>query len=56
MCANGITIIIWGKKKRSGSFHCGSAEMNLTSIHEVEGLIPSPAQWVKDLALPQAVV
>ena len=30
------------------NFHCGSAVMNLTSIHEVVGLILILAQWAKD--------
>ena len=32
------------KKKKRGSSSFGTAEMNLTSIHEDQGLIPGPAQ------------
>ena len=39
------------QKRRERSSLCGSAEMNLTSIHEDEGWMPGPTQQVKDLAV-----
>ena len=39
-------------KHASGSSRHGSAEMNLTSIHEDSSSIPGLTLWVKDPALP----
>ena len=34
--------------RNEGSSHRGSAETNLTSIHEDAGLIPALSQWAKE--------
>ena len=43
---------IFFKSSTWRSSHGGSAEMNLTSLHEDASSIPGLAQWVKGLALP----
>ena len=64
-CEAGETEKAWGGKRlpcsgtlkdsrvvEAWSSHCGSAEMNLTSIHKDAGLILGLALWINDPALP----
>ena len=46
----------WKTNKWFQSSCCGAVETNPTGIHEVAGLIPGLAQWVRDLAFLWAVV
>ena len=41
--------LLQNNKMRSS--HCAAVETNLTNNHEIAGLIPGLAQWVRDLAL-----
>ena len=43
-------------KHTDGSFHYGTAEMNLTSTHEDSVWSLASIQWIWDLVLPWAVV
>ena len=54
MCEHSQREAGWRRNLRSkdSRSRCGSAEINLTGIHEVAGSIPGPARWVMDPVLP----
>ena len=47
-----LMLTITFRLDNQGSFHRGTVETNPTRNHEIAGLIPVPAQRVKDLTLP----
>ena len=47
-----VLVIYHCLKNNTGSSHHGAAKVNLTSNHEVVGLIPGLVQWVEDPAMP----
>ena len=47
-----LIILTLTQTKNIGSSPCGSAVMNLTSIHYDAGLIPGLTQWIMDLVFP----